>query len=171
MSFLGAALNVIGCGAAQRPDGGSGMLQAGAHAPDVQGRDVTGQSVRLEEPSRKPAIVYFYPKDDTPGCTKEACAFRDAFDQFKQAGVTVFGVSRDTASSHEAFRKKHSLPFVLVSDESGDVQKAYGVSSFFSMPSRVSFLVGRDGKIAKVWPKVDPVMHASEVLAEAKALP
>jgi thioredoxin-dependent peroxiredoxin len=142
------------------------LLGVGAAAPDVSGKDATGATVRLSERRGRPAIVYFYPKNDTPGCTKEACAFRDTFDKFKQHGVTIFGVSRDDESSHAAFREKYSLPFPLVADPSGSVQSSYGVPTRFpGMASRVTFLVAADGRIAKVWPDVDPAVHADEVLA------
>jgi thioredoxin-dependent peroxiredoxin len=150
----------------------SGMLAVGAQAPELRGRDAAGQPVTLSQQRGKPAIVYFYPKDGTPGCTKEACAFRDAFDRYTQQGIVIFGVSRDSEASHVEFRKEHSLPFPLVADESGELQKAYGVPSMFVvMSSRVTFLVDKQGRIAKVWPDVDPGVHANEVLAAAKALP
>src|SRR5262245_8614908 len=124
-----------------RPDGGSGLLGVGAAAPDITGSNATGSPVRLADVKGRPAIVYFYPKDDTPGCTKEACAFRDAFTRFETAGVTIFGVSRDSEQSHRAFRAKHQLPFPLVADEAGKVQDAYGVPSRMpGIASRVSFL-------------------------------
>lgn len=148
------------------------MLNVGARAPDVTGTDATGKAVKLSEIAPRPAVVYFYPKDETPGCTKEACAFRDAFDRYQSAGVVIFGVSRDSEQSHTEFRKKHNLPFPLVADESGAVQQAYGVpSKFGSLASRVSFLVDKSGVIARVWPEVDPGVHADDVLAAAKALP
>jgi peroxiredoxin Q/BCP len=159
------------CGQTTRPDGGKGLLAVGATAPELVGTDAKGSSVALSSVKGRPAVVYFYPKDETPGCTKQACALRDAFDEFESAGVTIFGVSRDSEESHRAFREHHKLPFPLVADEAGKVQSAYGVPS--KMPgiaARVSFLVDRDGKIAKVWPDVDPALHAEQVLAAAKAL-
>jgi thioredoxin-dependent peroxiredoxin len=142
------------------------MLAVGAPAPDVAGADAKGTTFKLSAQKGKYAIVYFYPKDDTPGCTKEACAFRDAFDKFVAAGVTIFGVSRDAEPSHKAFQQKYTLPFPLVADVSGTVQKAYRVpSNIFGGYKRVSFLVGPDGKIARVFPDVDPGVHAKELLA------
>jgi len=141
-----------------------GLLAPGAVAPDVVGKDASGQPVRLSDRRGKVSIVYFYPKDGTPGCTKEACAFRDAFDRFNQGGVTIFGVSRDDEASHAKFRAEHSLPFPLVADPEGAIQKAYGVPSFLpGLASRVTFLIAADGRIAKVWPNVDPAVHADEV--------
>ena len=147
------------------PDGE--LLPVGAPAPDVIGKDASGKTVRLSAQKRKFAVVYFYPKDDTTGCTKEACAFRDNLDRFGKAGVTVFGVSRDSEASHRAFQSKYQLPFPLVADPSGAVQRAYRVPNArpdAEVAARVTFLVGPDGKIARVWPKVDPTLHAGEVL-------
>ena len=110
------------------------------------------------------AVVYFYPKDGTPGCTREACAFRDAFTKYESRRVTIFGVSRDSKESHRQFRADHGLPFVLVADD-GTAARAYGVSSLLGMESRVTFLVGGDGRILRVWPDVDPAVNADEVLA------
>lgn len=160
-----------GCGAQQRPDGGKGMLKVGDSAPDVEGADISGKHFRLsqvsskEANSGKPSVVYFYPKDGTPGCTKEACAFRDTWNRFTERGVVVFGVSRDNAASHADFLKEHELPFPLVADESGTIQAAYGVpSKLGTMAARVTFLVDQQGRIAHVWPDVDPAVHADEVL-------
>ena len=166
-----AALVAVACsGDPRRPDGGSGLLPAGASAPDLEARDAAGNPVRLSSLHGKSVVVYFYPKDETPGCTKEACAFRDAFARYDAAGVAIMGVSRDSEESHRAFRAHHALPFPLVADENGSAQAAYGVTSFLGMTSRVSFLVGPDGKVVKVWPDVDPAIHADEVLAAAAAV-
>ncbi|MGD8862474.1 MAG: peroxiredoxin [Myxococcales bacterium] len=146
------------------------MLEPGEAAPEVVGEDADGQTIKLSEQRGSPAVVYFYPKDDTPGCTKEACAFRDAFDRYTRMGITIFGVSRDDAESHREFRQEYELPFPLVADTDGAVQKAYGVPSTFGMASRVTFLVDGQGRIAHVWPDVDPGVHADQVLAEARKL-
>ena len=168
--LLAAALSGA-CGPTQRPDGGEGLLAAGAQAPDFAARDASGATVRLSQARGKLAVVYFYPKDETPGCTKQACAFRDNFARFGESGVAVFGVSRDSQESHDAFREKHKLPFALVADESGDIQRAYGVPSKLpGMSTRVTFLVDREGKIVRVWPEVDPVLNVEEVLKAAQAL-
>src|SRR3954464_687544 len=105
------------------------LLAVGSVAPEVAGADAKGTTFKLSAQKGKFAIVYFYPKDDTPGCTKEACAFRDAFDKFVAAGVTIFCVSRGAEPSHKAFQQKYTLPFPLVADTSGAVQKAYRVPS------------------------------------------
>lgn len=158
------------CGQTQRPDGEVGPLPVGAPAPDLLAEDANGEPVRLSDMRGKVAAVYFYPKDGTPGCTKQACAFRDAYDRLEDAGVVVFGVSRDSAESHRRFRREHGLPFPLVADESGDALRAYGVPKRFGMAGRVTFLVGPDGRVARVWPDVDPATDAQRVLAAAREL-
>lgn len=160
-------LTVTACGPAQRPGGGVGLLPVGSIAPDVAGLDATGAELRLSKLGGKPAVVYFYPKDGSPGCTKEACAFRDVWDRYVKAGVVVIGVSSDTAASHHSFLVDKKLPFALASDESGAIASAYGVPQRFWGDSRVTFLVGADGKVAHVWPDVDPGVHADEVLKAA----
>lgn len=170
---LGVLLGMLlaACGETQRPDGGVGLLPVGSAAPELVGEDAAGNPVRLSEQKGRMSVVFFYPKDGTPGCTKQACAFRDAFDKLQQAGVTVFGVSRDSADSHREFRKEHQLPFAMVADESGAAMSAYGVpAKFFIMSERVTFLVDADGKIAQVWPEVDPAVDADRVLAASKQL-
>ena len=167
-SLFGILLSLVGaCGPIARPDGGKGLLPVGAMAPEVVGETPSGSLARLSAARGHPSVVYFYPKDETPGCTKEACAFRDAFARFEAQHVTIFGVSRDSAESHREFRTQHALPFPLVSDEEGDVALSYGVPSTLSMTSRVTFLVGPDGRVVRVWPDVDPGVHANEVLAAA----
>lgn len=177
MSLRSIALSVLllvpatwACGPTTRTDGGKGPLAAGMTAPDLVGEDADGKAIRLTEVRGKFAAVYFYPKDDTPGCTKQACAFRDAFDRLREAGVVVFGVSRDSIASHRAFREKYELPFPLVADESGEVARAYGVPNRLGMSARITFLVGPDGKVAKVFPDVDPAIDAENVLATVRAL-
>ncbi len=117
-------------------------------------------------------ILYFYPKDDTPGCTKEACAFRDGIEEFKKRGVVVLGVSTDSVKSHDKFVEKFKLPFLLLADEDKKIVEAYGVwgeKSFMGRKYmgtlRVTFLIGGDGIIKKIWPQVKPDEHAIEVLA------
>lgn len=158
---------------AARADETASTLAVGASAPDVQGKDADGKVKKLSAQKGHFAVVYFYPKDETLGCTKEACAFRDAFDKFVKAGVTIFAVSRDDEASHRAFREHQHLPFPMVADTSGAIQRAYGVPNVkpdVPLTARVTFLVGPDGKIARVWPKVDPVVNAGEVLDAVKTL-
>jgi peroxiredoxin Q/BCP len=144
------------------------MLKEGTTAPAFKTTDANGETVSLKDFRGQKVVLYFYPKDDTPGCTKEACAFRDAFEKFVKAGVTIFAVSRDGDVSHRAFREHYKLPFPMVADPSGAVQRAYGVPGD-AVAQRITFLVGPDGKIARVWPKVDPVVNATEVLDEVTA--
>ncbi|HVH47150.1 MAG TPA: peroxiredoxin [Labilithrix sp.] len=163
---------MVACGPVKRPDGGSGLLPIGAAAPEVIGRDATGQEVKLSSQRGKPVVLFFfYPADGTPGCTKEACAFRDTWSKFEQANVGVIGVSTDSPDSHAKFQREKRLPFALASDGSGTVGAMYGVKKKLWGYDRVSFLVDRDGKIARVWPDVDPGVHADEVLAAATKLP
>ena len=164
------AVLLVGCGEVKRPDGGAGLLAVGAQAPDLAGRDGAKQEVRLSSLRGRPVIVFFYPSDGTPGCTKEACAFRDAWSKFEQANVGIIGVSSDSVESHEKWQREKGLPFALASDDSGAIGTAYGVKKKIWGYDRVSFLVDRDGKIARVWPSVDPGVHADEVLAEATRL-
>ncbi|MBX3264014.1 MAG: peroxiredoxin [Labilithrix sp.] len=171
-SFL-ALLFALGvaCGPVKRPDGGAGLLGVGAAAPDLAGRDAARREVRLSTLRGRPVVVFFYPADGTPGCTKEACAFRDAWKRFEASRVGVIGVSNDSAESHAQFQRDKALPFALVSDVSGAIGAAYGVKKNLWGYDRVSFLVDKDGKIARVWPDVDPGVHADDVLAAANALP
>jgi thioredoxin-dependent peroxiredoxin len=171
LAAIGAILYFPGCGPVKRPDGGQGLLPIGASAPDVVAKDARDAEVRLSALRGHPVVVYFYPADGTPGCTKEACAFRDTWSRFESAKVGVIGVSSNSLSSHETFRKEQKLPFPLAADEEGSVAAAYGVSKKLWGYDRVTFLVDKDGKVAKVWPSVDPAIHAEEVLAEASRLP
>ena len=162
---------VVACGPVKRPDGGAGLLPVGSPAPEVIGHDAAKREVKLSALRGRAVVVFFYPADGTPGCTKEACAFRDAWSKLERANVGVIGVSNDSPESHEKFQREKNLPFALASDQSGAVAAAYGVSKKLWGYDRVSFLVDRDGKIARVWPDVDPGVHADEVLAAASALP
>ncbi|HVU05016.1 MAG TPA: peroxiredoxin [Polyangiaceae bacterium] len=168
VAALALLASLGGCAATRRPDGNTGMLPPGSVAPDFVARDAAGAPVRFSSLAGHPRVVYFYPKDETPGCTKEACAFRDAFAEYEKRGVVVFGVSRDSEASHEKFRKAHALPFLLAADESGEIQRAYGAPGHLGVTSRVTFLVGADGRVQEVWEKVDPAAHAADVLAAVK---
>lgn len=166
-SLFGSA----GCGGSvKRPDGGFGLLPAGASAPELVGQASSGDPVRLSALRDKAVVVYFYPQDETPGCTKEACAFRDAWRDLEKAGVAVVGVSVNSRERHQAFQQRHQLPFPLLSDDSGETGASYGVAKNLWGYDRVTFLIGRDGKVAHVWPAVDPGVHAREVIAEAAKL-
>jgi peroxiredoxin Q/BCP len=163
------SLLVMGCGETQRPDGGTGLLEAGADAPDLSTTAHDGTAIALRSLG-KPAVVYFYPKDDTPGCTAEACAFRDIWTEYEKAGVIVIGVSTDDDASHREFAEKHELKFPLIADTDEAWAKAFGVSLSAGYADRVSFLLDGSGKIAKVYPGVDPGVHAREVLDDAAKL-
>lgn len=165
--WLGSWL-LLACGEVQRPDGQSGLLPKGAAAPALVAKDQTGASVDLH--AKQPTLVYFYPKDGTPGCTKEACALRDAWEQYQTAALRVVGVSSDDDAAHRAFAKEHGLPFSLVADPDHVWSKAFGVGSFAGMDSRVSFLIDANNQVAKVYEDVDPGVHADEVLRDARAL-
>jgi peroxiredoxin Q/BCP len=147
-------------------------LREGDKAPDFSAETSGGGRVSLSDFAGKNLILYFYPKDDTPGCTKEACAFRDAYADFKKRGAVVLGVSPDPVKSHDKFVKKFNLPFTLLADTDKKIVEAYGVwgeKSFMGRKYmgtyRVTFLIGPDGRIKKIWPAVKPEEHADEVLA------
>jgi peroxiredoxin Q/BCP len=141
------------------------MLKVGDKAPEFEVRASNGATVRLKDYVGKGNIVlYFYPKDDTPGCTKEACGIRDTFGEFKGLNATVFGVSFDSVESHKKFIEKYKLPFVLLADTDKTVAKAYGVADDSSpAAARVTFIINKEGKIAFVHPKVNPATHAAEI--------
>jgi peroxiredoxin Q/BCP len=140
-------------------------LAAGSAAPDVTFQVHSGAPISLASLRGKPVVVYFYPKDDTPGCTVEAQEIRDLFEELKKTGAVVIGVSSDGADSHRAFAEKHALPFLLASDESGQLAKAFGVPLKNGRATRVSFVIGADGRIKRVFPQVTPKGHAAELLA------
>ena len=147
-------------------------LKEGDKAPTFTVATSGGGKISLADYLGKNVILYFYPKDDTPGCTKEACAFRDYFADFKKKGAVVFGVSPDPVKSHDKFVEKFKLPFTLLADEDKKIVEAYGVwgeKSFMGRKYlgvyRVTFLIGPEGKIKKIWPSVKPEEHAAEVLA------
>jgi len=169
-ALLAPLLSLLGCGAAVRPDGGHGLLPAGSPAPDVSAPDQLGHVHRLAEERGRPVVVYFYPRDATPGCTREACAFRDSWDRYRHAGIDVFGVSTQDVASHARFAQEKHLPFPLLADPSGTWVAAFGVPVRLGMAARVSFLIGRDGRVAKVYPEVDPGVHAGQILADAAGL-
>jgi peroxiredoxin Q/BCP len=147
-------------------------LIPGDKAPGFTAATQDGTTVSLDEFKGKHVILYFYPRDDTPGCTKEACAFRDAFAEFRKKGAVVLGVSTDTVKTHSKFVTKYKLPFMLLADEEKKIVNAYGVwgekrfmGRKYMGTHRVTFLIGPDGTIQKIWPAVKPEEHAEEVLA------
>lgn len=145
-------------------------------APSFSLPDQTGTIRSLEEFRGSWLVLYFYPKDDTPGCTKEACSFRDQATPFRQAGAVIAGVSKDTVASHRKFAGKHALTFPLLSDESKEMIKAYGawgekkfMGRTFEGVLRKTVLIGKDGTIVKTYDKVNPFTHAAEVLKDITA--
>jgi peroxiredoxin Q/BCP len=152
-------------------------LEAGDKAPDFTLPADGGGKIALKELKGKPVVLYFYPKDDTPGCTAEACAFRDQLPDFAKVKAQVIGISRDSVASHDKFKKKFKLPFPLASDEDGKVCEAYGVWMEKSMYGkkymgieRSTFLIDGKGVVRNVWRKVKVDGHADAVLAAAEAL-
>jgi thioredoxin-dependent peroxiredoxin len=147
-------------------------LQPGDEAPGFTAVTQDGTQVSLSDCRGKQVVLYFYPRDDTPGCTKEACGFRDIFSDLQQRGVVVLGVSTDPVKAHAKFASKYQLPFTLLSDEDKKIVQAYGVwgeKRFMGRKylgiHRVTFLIGPDGKIKKIWTSVKPEAHAQEVLS------
>ncbi len=118
----------------------------------------------------KVVVLYFYPKDGTPGCTVEAQQFASQHANLEDAGAVIVGVSSDDNESHRQFAQEHALPFVLLADEDRTIAKAYGVGGFLGLNRRVTYLIDRDGKIAKIYPSVSPKEHAREILADVRAL-
>jgi peroxiredoxin Q/BCP len=148
------------------------MLERGAVAPDFSLATDDGKTIALKDLRGKPVVLYFYPKDDTPGCTKEACEFRDTWKDVQQTGAVVLGVSPDSVTSHRKFKQKYSLPFPLLADTDHQVASAYGAWGEKSMYGkkyqgilRTTFLIDGTGRIARVFEKVKPEGHAGEVLA------
>ncbi len=151
------------------------MLEEGKNAPDFKLKNQNGETVKLSEQRGKKIALYFYPKDDTPGCTKQACSLRDGFKDLQKAGITVYGVSMDTEAKHQKFIAKYDLPFDLLIDEDHSVADnygAYGEKKFMGKTYdgilRKTFLIGEDGKIKKIFDKVKVDEHADEVLEAFK---
>lgn len=149
------------------------MLKIGDTAPSFETPNQEGKRVKLSDFSGKKVLLYFYPKDDTPGCTKQACAFRDAFNIFSEKNCVILGVSRDTETKHRKFSEKYNLPFTLLSDTSGQLTEAYGVwvekklyGRTYMGIERTTFLIDEAGKIARIWPKVKVATHIDTVLAD-----
>jgi thioredoxin-dependent peroxiredoxin len=142
-------------------------LAVGAIAPDFTVKDTNGNTVKLADYAGKSVVLYFYPKDDTPGCTKEACSFRDNYDQYLSQGITVFGVSLDDAASHKAFTDKFSLPFALLADTDAAIATSYGVlgeKNGMRYAQRVTYVI-TDGTIAQVYETVNTETHATDILS------
>ncbi|AGY60666.1 peroxiredoxin [Gloeobacter kilaueensis] len=138
-------------------------LNVGDKAPAFSAKDANGNTVSLAGLSGKKFVIYFYPKDDTPGCTKEACSFRDNWGTYRAQGIEVYGVSRDDAASHQAFASKYELPFSLLVDTDGSLSRAFDVDGG-GYAKRVTFIVGPDGTIEQVYTTVNTATHATDIL-------
>jgi peroxiredoxin Q/BCP len=152
------------------------MVETGKRAPDFTLTDQEGKKVTLSKLKGSPIVLYFYPKDDTPGCTKEACAFRDAFADYEKAGAKIFGVSPDGVETHGKFIKKHALPFTLLADTETKVSQAYGVWKEKNMygrkymgVERTTYVIDSKGIVRQIFPKVKVDGHSKAVLAAVKA--
>jgi thioredoxin-dependent peroxiredoxin len=148
------------------------MVEEGTQAPDFELTSDTGEQVRLSALRGKPVVLYFYPKDDTPGCTTQACAIRDSYDDFAQRGAIVLGVSPDSETSHVKFKEKYGLPFTLLADPEHSVAEEYGTwvekknyGKTYMGIERSTFLIDSEGRVAKVMRRVKPDTHAEKVLA------
>ena len=148
------------------------MLEIGTKAPDFALLDKNGEMVRLSDYIGKKIVLYFYPKDNTPGCTRQACAFAQSFDDFKKQDVIVIGISKDSVASHQKFAEKHALPFILLSDPELQAIQAYDVWKEKKIAGKVSFgvvrstyIIDEHGIIEKSMPKVKPDTNAAEILA------
>jgi peroxiredoxin Q/BCP len=145
------------------------MVEEGKPAPDFELHADDGRTVKLSDFRGRPVVLYFYPKDDTPGCTAQACGIRDSYAEFQARGAEVLGISVDDETSHQAFREKYNLPFTLLADPKGEAGKAYGVTRedkpWFE---RSTFVIDAEGNVAKELRRVDPLLHADQVL---EALP
>ncbi len=147
-------------------------LKPGAPAPGFTLPDADGQPVSLDDFRGTSVVLYFYPKDDTPGCTAEACSFRDQFEDFKEVGAEVIGVSSDSGASHKAFAERHRLPFKLLSDRDSAVRKAYGVGSTLGLiPGRVTFVIDGEGVIRHAFnSQINATRHVKEALETLRGM-
>ena len=146
-------------------------VKAGDNAPDFEGPTTEGKTLGLKDfLGKKNVVLYFYPKDDTPGCAKEACSFRDNLQPIRSLGAEIIGVSVDSVESHKKFSTKFSLPFPLISDKEKRIATAYGVLRVTGTTNRVTFIIDKNGKIAKIFPKVDVSKHTEEVVAAIKEI-
>ncbi len=152
------------------------MVAEGQPAPDFELTSDAGETVRLADLRGKPVVLYFYPKDDTPGCTTQACGIRDAYGEFQRAGAVVLGVSPDSVARHAKFKEKYGLPFALLADPDHEVAERYGVwgektymGRTYMGIRRSTFVIGPDGTVRKVMHDVKPATHADDVLAALAA--
>ncbi|MFT6937698.1 MAG: peroxiredoxin Q/BCP [Saprospiraceae bacterium] len=149
------------------------MAKVGDKIPDFQLKNEQNEMINIADYKEQPMVIYFYPKDDTPGCTKEACSFRDSFQDFTDAGVSVFGISADSPKSHEAFKAKYRLPYTLLSDADNKVRKAFKVPTdlFGLMPGRVTYVIDKTGTIRHIFKSQFKVEeHVTEALDVIRTL-
>ncbi len=132
--------------------------------PNFKLKTDDGKELSLSDIKGKSSVIYFYPKDSTPGCTREACSFRDNINSFKSLGIPVFGISVDTVESHKKFKQKYSIPFTLLSDNERVLVSKLEIKSPTGSALRVTFILDKDGKVIKIYPKVSPDKHAEEIL-------
>jgi peroxiredoxin Q/BCP len=156
-------------GATSATPAGDGELAVGSAAPALHATAHDGTVIDLAELRGKRVVLYFYPKDETPGCTAEACAFRDAWTDLAKTGTVLVGLSSDSLESHRKFAEHHKLPFHLVSDESGSIAKSYGVPNRAGFFARQSFVIGKDGRIEKIYRSVDVSTHARQILGDVSS--
>ena len=149
------------------------MLKEGDKAPSFSLKDQNGKTHNLKDYKGKKLVLYFYPKDNTSGCTKEACGFRDSFSEYKKNNITILGVSKDTSESHKKFIEKHDLPFNLLIDENRDALEKYGAwtkkslyGKIFMGIQRITYVIDEEGKILKTYPKVKADEHAQQILKD-----
>lgn len=147
------------------------MLEIGSKAPDFKLNDGEGREISLSDFLGKRVVLYFYPRDNTPGCTRQACAFKGLYDEYKRKDIVVIGISKDSVASHKKFAEKYDLPFILLSDPELEVIKAYGVWQEKKLygklgfgVSRTTFIIDEQGNIQRVMPKVKPDTNATEIL-------
>lgn len=152
------------------------MIEEGKPAPEFELESDSGERVRLSDLRGKPVVLYFYPKDDTPGCTTEACEFRDAYDRYRRQGVEILGVSPDDVASHVKFKSKHELPFTLLADPDHRTAEAYGVwgerrfaGKTYMGINRSTFIIDENGNVARAMRGIKPAGHAAAVLEELAA--
>jgi len=152
------------------------VIEEGKPAPDFELQSDTGETVRLSDFRGKPVVLYFYPKDDTPGCTTEACEFRDSYDTYRERGIEILGISPDDVASHEKFKSKYNLPFTLLADPERTVAEAYGVwgertyaGKTYLGINRSTFVIDEDGNVARAMLGIKPAGHAAAVLERLPA--
>lgn len=176
--YVFVAMGLLGCSKESTPSKSStttaaatpsGEITEGKPAPQVKAKAHDGTEIDLAALKGKPVVLYFYPKDETPGCTKEACAFRDAWSDLAKTNVVLVGISTDSLESHKQFAEHHKLPFHLISDADGSIAKAYGVPNNAGFLGRQTFVIGADGNVKKIYRSVDVSKHAAEVLGDVKS--